>query len=142
MRTAKLIAALVLVIGLTACSNTIIDPLPRNQVVANMDPILDMEKRFNNLSYYTKMLGSVGSIPKDKSDALQDHYDVYYVYYITSNTQLAGGNIGASLAHVKLANRELDSVEKILKSIMSDKTDKAQEKEAGKDRSASKSLAE
>ncbi len=142
MNTLKFITALGLVIGLTACSNTIKDPLPRRQVIANITPILDMEKRFNNLSYYTKMLGSVGSIPKEKSDALQNHYDVYYVYYITSNTQLAGGNIDASLAHVKLANRELDSVEKILESIMSDKTDKEQEKEAGKDRSASKSLAE
>ncbi len=142
MNTLKFITALGLVIGLTACSNTIKDPLPRRQVIANITPILDMEKRFNNLSYYTKMLGSVGSIPKEKSDTLQNHYDVYYVYYITSNTQLAGGNIDASLAHDKLANRELDSVEKILESIMSDKTDKEQEKEADKDRSASKSLAE
>jgi len=140
MRKTKLIAALGLVIGLTSCSNTITDPLPRRQVIANITPILDMEQRFNNLSYYTKMLGSVDSIPKEKSNALQNHYDVYYVYYITSNTQLAGGNIDASLAHVKLANRELDSVEKILESIMSDKSDKEQEKEAGKDHSASKSL--
>ena len=65
--------------------------------------------------YYTKMLGSLGGLSQGKSKELKQHLDVYYVYYLASNVQLARGDMVAYEAHVQLAEKELDVMEKILK---------------------------
>jgi len=43
--------------------------------------------------YYTKMLGSLGGLSQGKSTELKGHLDIYYVYYLASNVQLAKGNM-------------------------------------------------
>jgi hypothetical protein len=67
------------------------------------------------MRYYTKVLDSLGGITKEKLEELKGHYDVYYVYYLASNVHLAEGNTDSYLAHVELAERELEAIEAILK---------------------------
>jgi hypothetical protein len=113
MELMKSTLLLLLASGLVAC--TPIDPIPRNQLAANIKPILKIEERIDQMRYYTKVLDSLGGITKEKLEELKGHYDVYYVYYLASNVHLAEGNTDSYLAHVELAERELEAIEAILK---------------------------
>jgi len=99
--------------GLVACST--VEPISRNQLAANIKPILKIEERIDQMRYYTKLLDSLGGISKEKLEDLKGHYDVYYVYYLASNLYLAEGNTESYEAHVKQAQSELDAIEAILK---------------------------
>ena len=112
MNIMKFALSLIMASGIVACSQ--IDPAPRNQLVANITPILDVEKRADRIMYYLKVLDSIGGVSKERSEELKAHYDVYYVYYLASNVQLAGGKTDSYLAHIKLAEGELDAIETIL----------------------------
>lgn len=113
MKIPKLTLPLAFAAAFVACSQ--IDPIPRDQLLANMGPILRVEKRFDQVRYYTQMLGSLGEISEGKTKELKKHLDIYYIYYLASNIHLARGNMESYLAHVKLAERELDVMEAILK---------------------------
>lgn len=113
MKIMKFALFLVLASGLTACSA--IDPIPRDHLVANLAPILKVEKRFERVKYYTQMLISVSGISEERLEKLKPHYDIYYVYYLASNVQLARGNMESCLAHLQMAEREMDMMESILK---------------------------
>jgi len=107
--------SLVLAMGLAACSQVQVEPISRDQLVENIDPILNMEKRIDQVMYYAKMLGSLGGLSQGKSSELKTHLDIYYVYYLASNVQLAKGNMTSYQAHLELAEKELDVMESILK---------------------------
>jgi len=109
----KSFGLLVLAGGLVACST--VEPISRNQLAANIKPILEIEERIDQMRYYTKLLDSLGGISKEKLEDLKGHYDVYYVYYLASNLYLAEGNTESYEAHVKQAQSELDAIEAILK---------------------------
>ncbi|MFQ5902097.1 MAG: hypothetical protein ACE5JO_00235 [Candidatus Binatia bacterium] len=113
MKTIHLLLPLVLAGWLAACSQ--IQPISRDQMAANIDPILKLENRIGQVKYYTKMLISVGGISDEKGDELKAHHDIYYVYYLTANVQLARGNMESYVAYVKAAESELDLMEAILK---------------------------
>jgi len=115
MKNLGLALSLVLAMGLAACSQVQVKPIPRDQLVENIAPILNMEKRLDQVMYYTKMLGSLGGLSQGKSTELKRHLDIYYVYYLASNVQLAKGNMNSFEAHLKLAENELDVMESILK---------------------------
>jgi len=115
MNNLGLALSLVLAMGLAACSQVQVKPIPRDQLVENIAPILNMEKRLDQVMYYTKMLGSLGGLSQGKSTELKRHLDIYYVYYLASNVQLAKGNMNSFEAHLKLAEKELDVMESILK---------------------------
>ncbi len=109
----KSFGLLVLAGGLVACST--VEPISRNQLEANIKPILKIEERIDQMRYYTNMLDSLGGISKEKLEDLKGPYDVYYVYYLASNRCLAEGPTESYLAHVKQAQSELDAIEAILK---------------------------
>jgi len=113
MKILKLALPLVLASGLAACAQ--IQPIPRDQLAENIDPILKMERRLDQVMYYTKMLGTVGGLTQGKSKELKKHLDIYYVYYLASNVQLASGDMIAFQKHVALAERELENMETLLK---------------------------
>ena len=115
MRNLVLALSLVLAMGMAACSQVQVEPISRDQLVENIDPILKMEKRIDQVMYYAKMLGSLGGLSQGKSSELKTHLDIYYVYYLASNVQLAKGNMVSYQAHLKLAEKELDVMESILK---------------------------
>jgi hypothetical protein len=54
-------------------------------------------------------------LSQGKSSELKTHLDIYYVYYLASNVQLAKGNMTSYQAHLELAEKELDVMESILK---------------------------
>ncbi len=113
MSIMKSFGLLVLAGGLVGCST--VEPILRNQLAANIKPILKIEERIDQMRYYTNMLDSIGGISQEKLAELKGHYDVYYVYYLASNLYLAEGNTESYLAHVKQAQSELDAIEAILK---------------------------
>ena len=115
MRNLVLALSLVLAMGMAACSQVQVEPISRDQLVENIDPILNMEKRIDQVMYYAKMLGSLGGLSQGKSSELKTHLDIYYVYYLASNVQLAKGNMTSYQAHLELAEKELDVMESILK---------------------------
>ncbi len=115
MKKLGLTLSLILALGLGACSQVQVQPIARDQLVENIAPILKMEKRLDQVMYYTKMLGSLGGLSQGKSKELKSHLDIYYVYYLASNVQLARGNMIAYQAHLELAEKELDVMESILK---------------------------
>ena len=116
MKIAQIALSLILTVGAAGCSYIQpIQPISRDQLAQHIDPILKMERRLDQVMYYTKMLGSLGGLSQGKSKELKQHLDVYYVYYLASNVQLARGDMVAYQAHVELAEKELDVMEKILK---------------------------
>ncbi len=115
MRNLVLALSLVLAMGMAACSQVQVEPISRDQLVDHIAPILKMEKRLDQVMYYAKMLGSLGGLSQGKSSELKTHLDIYYVYYLASNVQLAKGNMTSYQAHLELAEKELDVMESILK---------------------------
>jgi len=109
----RLILFLVFSAGLAACSQ--IKPIAPEDLARNLGPILKIEKRLDQVKYYSKMLGNLGEMKGENADDLKAHHDIYYVYYVAANVQLARGDMEAYLAHVKLAERELDLMESIVK---------------------------
>lgn len=113
MKAIHLLLPLVLAGGLAACSQ--IQPISRDQMAANLNPVLKLENRIDQVKYYTKMLTSVGGISDEKGEELKAHHDIYYVYYLTANVQLARGDMESYQAYVEAAKGELDMMEEILK---------------------------
>ncbi len=103
MKTLSLAFLVLLVSSLVACSQ--IAPIPRDELAANLAPILKIEKRTDQIKYYTEMLLYL----------LKAHYDVYYVYYLAANVSLARGSMESYLANVKLAEKEIDLMEAIVR---------------------------
>lgn len=124
----KFIPLVVLACGLAACST--MNPIPRDQLAANMVPILKIEKRYAQVSRYTKILGSQGWISEQQWEELKPHYDVYYVYYLGANFHLAKGNLNSYLEHIQMAERELDVIEAVLKDTLA----KEREMDSGRKR--------
>ncbi len=64
MKMAPLALSMILAVGLAAYSQ--IQPIPRDQLAQHIDPILNMERRLDQVMYYTKMLGSLGGLSQGK----------------------------------------------------------------------------
>ena len=107
--------ALLLATGLMACAQVASQPLPPDQLAANLAPLLKIEKRAEQVKYYALLLDNLGGIGEANAAAIKQHHDVYYVYYLAANFHLARGRIDSYLVHVSLAGKELDSMEAILK---------------------------
>lgn len=61
------------------------------------------------------MLGSRGGISEAVLKEMQEHYDIYYVYYSASSVYLARGDVQSYLAHIRMAEGELAAMEALLK---------------------------
>jgi hypothetical protein len=88
---------------------------PHEQIMAEIEPILKVEQRADRVRTKTQLLGLIGGIRSDQAKELKSHYDVYYVHYLAASVNLAGGDITTYKAHLKIADKELDAMEKILK---------------------------
>jgi hypothetical protein len=94
------------------------EPLPREKVVENLSPIVDMEKRGIQLTLAMRNLPLVASVSPEDARTLKEAYDVYYVYHNAAATSLAEGDLQAYRNHVQAGSRELDSLEAKLKDIL------------------------
>jgi hypothetical protein len=65
---------------------------------------------------------------QESAQKLKATHDVYYVYYLAASVYLARGNLEAYLAHLKQAEKELDSMEAILKRDLSKLSELEREK--------------
>jgi hypothetical protein len=61
------------------------------------------------------MLVLLEGMSTETAQRLKATHDVYYVYYLAATVHLARGNLESYLAHLKQAEKELDSMEAILK---------------------------
>lgn len=113
MNVFKASLGIILASGLAACSQ--VSPVPRERLAANIRPMLKIEERYNQLKEAIQILGSMGKVDGETMKDLKAHSDVYYLYYWASAVQLAGGNMESYRAHVKLAEKELESIEHILR---------------------------
>lgn len=113
MKAIHYLLSLVLASGLLACSQ--VNPVSRDELTLNLAPVLKLERRIDQAKYYTNLLITSGGMSSDKAEDLKAHHDVYYVYYLAALVQLARGNIESYVAHVRLAERELDAMEAVLK---------------------------
>lgn len=123
MKNLRLAFLLFGVIGLGACAQ--VSPLPRDQLTANLVPILKIQHRSSQMKNVIQVLGSVGTLNGQTLEELKGHYDVYFIYYSASTVYLAGGNMVSYLAYVKLAEEELDAMEQLLKESVGSETEKS-----------------
>jgi hypothetical protein len=110
-----------LALGLAACSQ--VTPMPRDQIAANLVPILKIEKRSQRVLTVVQMLGEAGVLSGEILEDIKTHQDIYFVYYTASTVHLAGGDMKSYLAHVQLAESELDAMESLLKESIAKNAD-------------------
>lgn len=113
MNTLKPALFLTLAVGLTACSQ--IRPVAREEIAANMIPISAVESRSQRVVALVQMLSKAGALSQSALETVKGHYDVYFIYYTASTVYLARGNMESYIAHVKLAEVELEAVERLLR---------------------------
>jgi hypothetical protein len=107
-----------LVAGCTQVNPGSREPVSREEVVANLRPILDMEQRVAELTLAMRKLPLVTNLSPQDAHALKEHYDVYYVYHNAAATSLAEGDFEAYRNHVRGGLKELDSMEAKLKDVL------------------------
>jgi hypothetical protein len=108
---------LILALGLIGCSQ--FNPVPREEVEANLAPMLRVERRADQVKYYSEMLLRMEGLSRESAQKLKSTHDIYYVYYLAASVYLARGNVESYLAHLKQAEKELDAMEGILKRDLS-----------------------
>jgi hypothetical protein len=109
----RFILALLLTVGLAGCSQ--LNPVPREEVEANLAPMLKAERRADQIKYYAQLLVRMEAMSQESAKKLKSTHDVYYVYYVAASVYLARGNLESYLEHLKHAEKELDEMEAILK---------------------------
>ncbi len=117
----RVIAAMVfpaLVAGCSQMSAGSREPMSREKVVENLSPIVDLERRGNQLTMVMQELPHVARLSAEDVRALKEHYDIYYVYHAAAATSLAEGDLRAYRDHVRVGSQELDSLEAKLKDVV------------------------
>ena len=116
MNTLNLAVAATFAVGLAACSQTA--PVPRDQLAAYILPITKIEERSQRVVSAIQILSKAGLVENEVLEELKLHYDIYYIYHAASTIDLAKGDIQSYLAHIKLAEAELEGAEQLLKDSM------------------------
>jgi len=98
--------------GLLACSQ--IPTISRDQLTANLAPILKIDERADQVEATTRILGLVGQMTAEKVKELKTHYEIYYVHYLAASVNLARGSMEDYKAHLRQAETELEAMEAIL----------------------------
>ena len=98
--------------GLLACSQ--IPTISRDQLTANLAPILKVEERVDEIKANTKIFGLVGQMTAEKVEELKTHYVIYNVHYLAASVYLARGSMEDYKAHLRQAETELEAMEAIL----------------------------
>lgn len=103
---------------LAACAS--IKPTSREQVAKNLAPMVSLEKRVDKVRYYTQWLVLAGGIDNIKVVDLKARHDVYFVYYLAANVDLASGDVESFQANLERAEREVEFMEATLKASLAE----------------------
>ena len=93
------------------------EPVSRDEIVQNLNPIVKVEERGRKLTMVMQQLPLVVDINDEDVQKLKEHYDVYYVYHNAATISLAEGKFEAYRDHLKVASNELDSIEQKLRNV-------------------------
>lgn len=92
-------------------------PPARDRIVENLAPIVGLEQRANRVMLTLQKLAVLGAIGDGDVKNLKEHYDVYYVHHKAAAVLLAEGDIENYHSHVRLAVKELDSMEMKMRTL-------------------------
>ena len=98
--------------GLLACSQ--IPTISRDQLTANLAPILKVGERADQVKATTQILSLVGQMTAEKVEEMKTHYVIYNVHYLAAGVYLARGSMEDYKAHLRQAETELEAMEAIL----------------------------
>jgi uncharacterized protein YcfL len=93
-------------------------PVARQQVVDNLEPILKVEERVRKLTRVMQHLPLVVEVKAEDAQKLKEHYNLYSIYHNAATISLAEGNFQAYSNHLQIASRELDSLEARLHNVV------------------------
>jgi hypothetical protein len=93
-------------------------PVARQQVVDNLEPIVKVEERVRKLTRVMQHLPLVVNVKAEDAKKLKEHYDLYSIYHTAATISLAEGNFQAYKSHLQVASRELDSLEARLHTVV------------------------
>lgn len=82
--------------------------------------MLILERRFDQIKYYTQWLVLIRGIDEEKVAALKARHNVYFVYYLAANVDLANGQLESYQANLNRADTELKSMEATLKETLAE----------------------
>jgi hypothetical protein len=107
-----------LIFGCAQTQSASREPVSREEIVQNLNPIVKVEERGRKLTMVMQQLPLVVDINEEDVQKLKEHYDVYYVYHNAATISLAEGKFQAYRDHLKVASHELDSIEQRLKNVV------------------------
>ena len=110
------LATPLLALFLVACAQ--VQQISREQVAAHLSPVLDLEKRVDQLKSFAQWLVQLRGIDEDKLAELKASDNVYFLYYLAASVDLASGNLQSYRANVERAERELEFMEATLKKTL------------------------
>ncbi len=90
-------------------------PVPRQQIVDNLKPIVEIETRANRITLVIQKLAMLGELKKTDQRALKEHFDVYYIHHKAAAVFLAQGDLVGYESHINAADKELDGIESKLR---------------------------
>jgi hypothetical protein len=96
-----------------AVNNTV---APRSLIVANMEPIVQLEKQAAEVLSKVEYLVLIGGADHVLGE-LKESYDVYYVYHRAAAVVLAQGDLESYRAYVDLAQKELGSMTQLIRQV-------------------------
>lgn len=112
------LATTLLALLLVACAQ--VQQISREQVAAHLNPILDLEKRVDQVKSFAQWLVQLRSIDDDKIAELKASHNVYFLYYLAASVDLASGNLKSYRANLERAERELEYMEATLKKSLTE----------------------
>lgn len=86
-------------------------PIPRKQIVDNLNPIVEIEARANRITLVIQKLAMLGELKEADQKGLKEHFDVYYIHHKAAAVFLAQGDLVSYESHIQLAGKELDGIE-------------------------------
>lgn len=110
------LATILLALFLVACAQ--VQQISREQIAAHLDPILVLEKRADQVKSFAQWLVRLHHIDDDKIAELKASHNVYSLYYLAANVDLASGNLNSYRANLQRAERELEFMEATLKKTL------------------------
>ena len=112
-----LITAIILYVlfVLAGCAPAMTD---RVTLVKNMGSVLKLEKKTHALQAQVRVLKKFRELSNANVALIEQHYDVYYPYYLAANIYLVHGQIDEYKEAVKFAETELTAIQILVDEIM------------------------